>query len=493
MKKIYKRIFISVICVIISISGFFIYKSYEKYKNYKEDAVYLLNFLEDNYPYFQVKRKVFNYDFLSHKDEFIKKISKSKNDNEFFKNVNQTMFCLQNGHSYIYRGGLPSYAPKEQLKKYDYWMNIQNQSIYLPDIKLKYVQGKYIVIKSKNKDIPIDSFITKINGKNINDYINSNKQTFLLFRDTKRNINYSIFDEYWKYDNSKDMVEVLCNGTKKEAQINYNKFNDDLNTWYYSNPQRSGENITADKINSKLAYLRIKSFHFKNPKEDKKKISDLFNSLNKYDNLIIDVRGNFGGHLENSYFLSSFLTDKYPKYYQCMRNTKFMNDSKIQSSNYAARVTFLNKESVLKNNYNLDGFNVKDVKFNYQFLTSKKFKGSVYVLVDGQVYSATENFIDKIKTLKNVTIVGTTTGGDGTGLISSPISLPKSNLMIQIPVALTINEDGTVDEEVCISPHIYVEQSIQDYSNYLKTNLKDISRSKYDTVYNKTLDLIKNK
>ncbi|EDS78025.1 conserved hypothetical protein [Clostridium botulinum C str. Eklund] len=104
MKKIYKRIFISVICVIISISGFFIYKSYEKYKNYKEDAVYLLNFLEDNYPYFQVKRKVFNYDFLIHKDEFIKKISKSKNDNEFFKNVNQTMFCLQNGHSYIYRG-----------------------------------------------------------------------------------------------------------------------------------------------------------------------------------------------------------------------------------------------------------------------------------------------------------------------------------------------------------------------------------------------------
>ncbi|WP_231247716.1 S41 family peptidase [Clostridium botulinum] len=404
------------------------------------------------------------------------------------------MFCLQNGHSSIsreaYFGNNKNETEKELERKYYYWKDVENKSMYLPDVKLKYVQGKYIVIKSKNKDIPIGSIVTKINGKEINDYIGSNREKFMLFRDTKRKRGYSIFGEYRKYDDSKDTVEVLCNGIKQEKQINYNKINNEIKAWYYSNPQHSGQNIITDKINNKLAYLRIKSFYFKNLQKDRNGISDFFNNLNKDDNLIIDIRGNHGGMVEYSNFLSSFLTDKLPKYYQCIKNTKFMNERWYYLEQNISDVTILNKETLPKNNYNLEAFNILNVESKNQPLNSRKFKGAVYVLVDVEVYSAAEKFLDSIKTLKNVTIVGTTTGGDGTGFPAIDTHLPKSKLIIKIPPALTINEDGTVDEEVCINPDVYIEQTTNDYSSYLKTDLKDIVQSKYDTVYNKTLNLI---
>ena len=96
-----KKSFAILICIFVIVGGFYGVKRYNQYKTYKEDAVYLLNFLEDNYPYFEVKEKTLNYNFLDSKEKFIKKISKSKNDAEFIKNVSNVMMYLQNDHSSI--------------------------------------------------------------------------------------------------------------------------------------------------------------------------------------------------------------------------------------------------------------------------------------------------------------------------------------------------------------------------------------------------------
>lgn len=488
MRKNYKILLIVLVCLVIIIGAIYGRKSYERHKAYKEDAVFLLDFLEKNYPYFEVKKKVFNDDFLKDKHKFIDKITKSKNDVEFWDNIQQTMLSLRNAHTHIVMEEvfLSQIYDKEAISKCDYWRRLMKKHLYLPDIKLKYVEGKYIVIKSKNKEIPIGSIVTKINGQEINEYIKSKKGKFFLSKDSKRNIFYSMWYEYYKINNSQDEVEVVCNGLKSNKKVKYNKINQEIADFYYSNSKDNTSNVITDKINNKkTAYLRIKSFSKKFYENDKKIIEGFFNNLNNVESLVIDIRGNGGGTDLYSNLLCSFLTDRSPKYYFCIRKTKFMQD----------RFCFLSEmdmKDLPKNNYNLDGFQALNINNNNKLSkVTNKFKGRVYILIDGAVYSASEHFVDGVKTSDKVKFIGTTTSGDGTGWGPIATYLPKSKIIIQMTPGLTINEDGTVNEEVCNNPDIYIEQSIDDYSKFLKSGLNDIIRTKYDTVYNKTLEIIK--
>lgn len=179
MKKIYKIVIIIIAVIALIAGGFYGYKRYQRYKSYKEDAVFLLDFLEDNYPYFQVKEKVLGYKFLDHKEEFIRKVARSKDDLDFYKNIDEIICSLQNAHTAITNDPyfLEELKNEDVEKKMEYWIDMVVKSIYIPDIRCKYVEGKYIVDKSRNRDIPVGSIITKFNGKEINDYIQSKKET----------------------------------------------------------------------------------------------------------------------------------------------------------------------------------------------------------------------------------------------------------------------------------------------------------------------------
>lgn len=101
MKKKLLIIFTIIIIIALVLVGIFGFKRYEKYITYKEDAEYLLDFIENNYPYFQVKEKQFGFKFLDNKKEYVNKISVSKNDVEFLSNAEEVVNLLQNGHTQI--------------------------------------------------------------------------------------------------------------------------------------------------------------------------------------------------------------------------------------------------------------------------------------------------------------------------------------------------------------------------------------------------------
>ncbi len=125
------------IFIMLIVCGFYGYKRYHKYKNYKEDAIFLLDFLVENYPYFELKERVLNYNFLEHNEEFLDKIAASKNDLQFFQQVNETLCSLQNSHSSIgYFFDMKDESIKERL---NYFKNLYDEEFYIPDIKWRYV------------------------------------------------------------------------------------------------------------------------------------------------------------------------------------------------------------------------------------------------------------------------------------------------------------------------------------------------------------------
>lgn len=481
------------ICIFVIVGGFYVVKRCNQYKTYKEDAVYLLNFLEDNYPYFEVKEKTLNYNFLDSKEKFIKKISKSKNDAEFIKNVSNVMMYLQNDHSSI------CLDSNNSIEKFNYWNEEYLKTLYVPNIKWKYVQGKYIVIKSKNKDIPKGSIIRKFNGKSVSDYLQNNKETYYLLKDYKRNLYYTFDNRNVKKDNQIDSIEFEFNGKSFKGEINYELANEDVIRWYdeeYFNSLKAANVYTNITSNEKTAYIKIRSFATEYMETDELIIKDfLLQKCKNIDNIVIDIRGNCGGNNGYGNFLISILTDKIiSKYvYDCYKNTEFMEKNFFSKIDYdMTKQEEIDKSQLPKNSYNLDDFRIfKQPEIIMPHEDSIKFKGDIYVLVDDSVYSASEHFVDIVKNTKFAKIVGITTGGDGLGTTPISTMLPNSKIPIQISHTFGINSDGTVNEEVHTEPDLCIEQDFNDYIEFLNSGLSEIERSKYDTVYTKLMSELK--
>ncbi|MDF2522134.1 MAG: Prc2 [Clostridia bacterium] len=120
-----------------------------------------------------------------------------------------------------------------------------------------------------------------------------------------------------------------------------------------------------------------------------------------------------------------------------------------------------------------------------------KFKGKIYLLIDGGVYSAAESFASFAKSTGWATLVGTTTGGDG--IIADPalMMLPNSGIVVRFSSSMGLNIDGTVNEEYHTTPDMYVEQDYEDFQKQIENNevpLQEISQ--YDTVLNTVLNMI---
>ncbi len=81
----------------------------------------------------------------------------------------------------------------------------------------------------------------------------------------------------------------------------------------------------------------------------------------------------------------------------------------------------------------------------------------VYVLVDKNSASATETSIDLLRSIKNVIVVGSNTGGLLLSGSSTSVYLPNSGLQMDIPADVTLRYDGEIQEAVGIYPDIWID------------------------------------
>ena len=193
-------------------------------------------------------------------------------------------------------------------------------------------------------------------------------------------------------------------------------------------------NLRIDSINS-VAFMDLGSF------SRGLKLKSFFRTSfkemqhNGTKNLVVDVRGNGGGSVTNSTFLTRFIVDRKFKVadtlYTNTRNSRY----KKYIEGYFFNRLFMLFVTAKKNDgkYHFGYFE------RHYFKPKKKdhFDGTVYVLTGGNSFSATTLFTQTVKPQDNVFIVGEETGGGAygnTAWLIPDLTLPETGIRFRLPL-----------------------------------------------------------
>ena len=193
-------------------------------------------------------------------------------------------------------------------------------------------------------------------------------------------------------------------------------------------------NVAFMELGSFGRNLKLKSF-FKNSFKDMQRKGT--------KNLVVDVRGNGGGSVTNSTFLTKYIADKKFKVadslYANTRNSRY----KKYIEGYFFNRFFMLFVTAKK----------KDGKYHFGYFERHYFKpknknhfgGNVYILTGGNSFSATTLFTQTVKPQDNVFVVGEETGGGAygnTAWLIPDLTLPETGIRFRLPLfRLVIDKD----------------------------------------------------
>lgn len=283
-------------------------------------------------------------------------------------------------------------------------------------------------------------------------------------------------------------LEAIYNGEKMTYQLTRESKSENDLKQDKENKKRTQEKKVNDYIafnnsynrnfkfldkDSSVAYIKVKSFSSDYSarfyRETFKKIK---NTKSSY--LIIDIRNNYGGSLEEINNLYSYLS---PEPYTLIKPSQVVSKSSPLKTNYFRKSnpfqyilrtltypTFLFAQTF--STYKKDG------KYYYKNRSDKKskpkedvFKGKVFVLINGGSFSASSIITAKLKNDKRVVLVGEETGGANDGTVAgfysyqtlpnSKIDLPIGVLLVQPNITFTNTKKGVL-------PDVTIVETMQD-------------------------------
>jgi hypothetical protein len=159
--------------------------------------------------------------------------------------------------------------------------------------------------------------------------------------------------------------------------------------------------------------------------------------------LVVDVRGNGGGSVTNSTFLTKFISDRKFK----VADSLYANTRNSRYKKYIDGY-FFNRFFML-----LMTAKKKDDKYHFGYFERHYFKpkkknhfdGNVYILTGGNSFSATTLFAQTVKPQDNVIVVGEETGGGAYGnnaWLIPDLTLPITGIRVRLPLfRLVIDKD----------------------------------------------------
>ena len=369
---------------------------------------YNLNFKQINdivkKKYSHLKSKKIDLDALFL--EVGKRISNSKTKREYFNHLLYYFSELKNSHSRLFLDDYGINCSAKLIQNRLFLERIKDDTFIENGIKF----GDEIVkINNVQTSTWLDSQLNYVSSSTPEGDLNA-VVLFKVFSSTFKDIRtYSI---------------KTSNGIK---QVKVNIVNQaDYSHLLFRNQTKASGKI----LNKETAYIEIKSMTGKVVQDFIK----VYDTLNNYQNLIIDIRRNSGGN-----------------------------------SNYGEQIA-----SYLINNRQKACVSRKKIKPN-----SNNYKGSIYVLTDVFTGSAAESFALDLRESGNAVLVGSPTNGD-TGNLPK-VFTTEFGLSFGIPTRkpAQVSFNGFPMEGIGIPPHHKIEQTIEDYKN------------KIDTVLDYTLNLIK--
>lgn len=270
-----------------------------------------------------------------------------------------------------------------------------------------------------------------------------------LIKKTIRRLKKEEKKEFTKKDTiAKDSIKEkkIITTTEKKAAKKKRKLKRDFkyNYGYDYLTKEYSKVLTFTDVDSTTAIFKIKNFSKGGYKDTYKEV---FTLLQKKEtkNLILDLRNNPGGRLDEIHNLYSYLTQDAS--YQLIENARVTSKISILKANFFkgmpkflyvfavptypiyAGISFFRTKKDDKGYY----FRMKSSKIKPQ--NPAFFKGKIYVLINGGSFSASCIIASKLKQNPDITFVGEETGGDFNGTVAGRVAmqkLPKSKLDVQL-------------------------------------------------------------
>ena len=462
-------LFLFIILFFISCS---VSKNYNPDKKYskeelQQDYTLLRNILEKKHPalYWYTSKDSMDYFFNAGYNAIADSMTELQFGWKILAPLTSTIHC---GHtSFSMSKGWNKFIRHKRIPSFPLYMKIWKDTM----VVMANLNKKDSVIKR-------GTIVTSINGVNSSNIIN-NMFDYMVEDGYSDNVNYirlsssfpyfhrNIFGLYKTYN----VGYIDSNGIEKHTLLSYYNPPDSLekkknNGEVFKEKRIKGnrlENIRSLKEDSSLYVMTINSFskgHLKNF------FKRSFRWLRKNDvqNLVVDIRANGGGDINNYVLLTKFL-----------RKTSF----KVADTAYANSKNFAPYSNHISSGFfdNIALWFVthkkKDGKYHFGFwerhtFTPKRknyFNGNVYVLTNGLTFSASSLFCNAVKGQSNITLVGEETGGGwygNSGILIPDIVLPNTKLRVRLPFFRLIQYHHISEKGTGVMPDVYVGPALKD-------------------------------
>lgn len=223
------------------------------------------------------------------------------------------------------------------------------------------------------------------------------------------------------------------------------------------------------EIKNNVGILTFSSFDESDLKKDKYKkyLQETFQEIKdkKLQNLVVDVRNNGGGDPIPTQELLSYLLDKefvmYKEVYTITNKIRDRKHFKNQGIFWLNLFSWLQVKKINDHKFirrNKEGSDVYLPKQN-------NFKGNLYILTNGNSFSATGEFTSFVEHNREAVFIGEEVGGNkiqNTSGMSLLLTLPNSKQRVYVPIVLwEMNVLGANDAHGTI-PDYWVKNTIED-------------------------------
>lgn len=443
----------------------------------KKDVDYAYDKLKEMHP--QLYRYITKKDLDYKIDSLKQTINKPLTSIQFYFKLQPVITTIREGH-------LSLMVPLEKLRRNYGGRKLFNYfKYYIKDNHLYIIENKDSI-----HDIKPGTEILSINNIPISSYINKYRN---LISSDGRNTTFTpyylkdMFFVFFSMENGfleQVKIETLYNNEKQTYIIERDKQSDaeklksqnwaDNKGQFYCPANRNFKFLDED---NSIAYINIKKFS--NNKSDKF-YKNTFERIKeaKSSYLILDIRNNYGGSLQEINNLYSYLVSE---------PFTLIKPSRLNSGYTPLKTNYFKKSSPLE--YALKGityptyfllktlhtYKGSDGKFYYKIKADNvtkpnknAFTGKIFVLVNGGSYSASSIISSKLKFDKKATLVGEETGGANDGTVAGFYSyqiLPNSKLTLPIGLLLVNPNITLTNSQRGVIPNVAVSETLKDIIN----------------------------
>ena len=231
-----------------------------------------------------------------------------------------------------------------------------------------------------------------------------------------------------------------------------------------------------------FSYVRLNSMNETNGNTVKNQLNQL-----KYDNVILDLRDNYGGIPEyaSRYIYPALFSKDYEETsYWYMPVTK-ENDTILEDAFNRIRIK---PQKVTSAPFHSSACYYKS-QVTYQYKGDAEKDRNLILLTSRKTGSAADRFVSDMKKNGLAVVIGNNTGGEGLMNSYNMVSLPNSKFVCVYMVGGAQNPDGSDNSVYGTVPDFYVANSIDDYYvEYSKTDSEYCAIREYDAVLNYAIE-----